>query len=159
MTIKKQFEPIIGFLESNSDKTVQEIMGAVLAMCESTRTNITSVFHPETGEVLAIYCYYHKQWEMVHVFEYGVKKSTSTGLNTMCKEGASHWNKQWKKSKLASDQILVDLLNGSIQQEQIFGIQRIIERDKFAIKETEVPGTKSMDEVIVELKARDLYPK
>jgi len=62
MATKKQFQPLMAFLESNKTKTVEEIMGAVLVMCESKRVQDTVVYDPDNGKVLAIFCYYHKQW-------------------------------------------------------------------------------------------------
>ena len=32
------------------------------------------------GNVIAIYCYYHKKWELVEHIEYGKKANTATGL-------------------------------------------------------------------------------
>ncbi len=129
--IKKQFQPLMTFLESNKTKPVEEIMGAVLVMCEGQQETV--IYDPDNGKVLAIFCYYHKQWELISDYEYGVKKSTTSGLNTMCKVGASHWSKQWKESTKREEEMLADVMSGKIQVEEMFGIKRQIERDKFTV--------------------------
>jgi len=154
MATKKQFQPLMNFLGSNKTKTVEEIMGAVLVMCESKRVQDTVIYDPDNGKALAIFCYYHKQWELISDYEYGVKKSTTSGLNTMCKVGASHWNKQWKESTRKEKEMLSDVMSGKIQVEQMVGIQRQIERGKFTIIPTEFRGPSDMEGIMKLIKVR-----
>ena len=85
------------------------------------------------GKVTHIYCYYHKKWEEVAVAEYGLKASTASGYNTMCKEGVSAWTKQQRVAKQARDQLLTQLSNGEIAIDDLVPAQDAIEADRNVI--------------------------
>jgi len=113
MSIKKPFAEIHQILIDNSDKNVSEIMHLLEPLMEAQvrdknhRTN-------ENGE-LEIFCYYHKQWEVVGEVEYGSKKNTATGYNTMCKIGVNNWTKQQREFKKAKAELLDAVMAGEIE--------------------------------------------
>ena len=85
----------------------------------------------DEGEVIAIYCYYHKKWELLTKVEYGSKKGTATGYNTMCKEGVSKWTKQQRVKKAQEAELLTKLSSGDLKVEDIASEQeRILEESK-----------------------------
>ena len=103
MTIKKQYVDLITFLEENKKETVESILKEAIQMCLS-KVNTKTHVKDTDGEVFAIFCYYHKQWELVSNVEYGKKANSTTGLNTMCKQGVRGWTRQQKLfSNLESD--------------------------------------------------------
>ena len=76
MTIKKQFEEVYAFLEANKNKKVATIFDDVVALMSSKSggSDIGKTFiKDDEGNVIGVYCYYHKKWEAVSVAEYGVK--------------------------------------------------------------------------------------
>ena len=118
MTIKKQYLEIISLLESNSDKKVKSVLAEIKALCESKTMSKTHL-RDENGDVRAIFCYYHKQWELIDDVEYGSKKSSTTGLNTMCKIGVKGWTKTQKLMKDLDSEILAKVMNDEIDAAEI----------------------------------------
>lgn len=111
--VKVSYQELITFLESNKNKKVSTLMPDILAMVTSKTTPKT--FHKdEEGEVTHIFCYYHKEWEDISLIPYGNKKSSSTGFNTMCKQGVSRWSKQQRIAKQATSTLLDKLSSGEI---------------------------------------------
>lgn len=118
MTIKKQYVDIVAFLEENKNKQVKTILQDIIDMTEAKVQTRTFVKDAD-GNVLAIYCYYHKQWELTSEVEYGNKKSSSTGLNTMCKLGVRGWTKQQSLLKKLDVDLLAEVIAGELATEDI----------------------------------------
>lgn len=95
----------------------------------------------------AIFCYYHKKWELVSETKYGVKNSSKTGLNTMCKVGTNKWNIQRKESIRAKSELLVQLMDNLIKQEDIKQLNDEIDRAKDQINLENYTGGYSLKEV------------
>jgi len=139
MTIKKAYIEIIELLEANENKKVSTILDEVRALCTAKRgggSEVGRTFHKnEDGETIAVFCYYFKRWMPTQVVDFGVKKNTASGLNTMCKEGNSLWTKQQRIAKNAKDQLLEDLSEGLITVEDLPARQEEIEEERNAIAE------------------------
>lgn len=122
MRVKKQFEEIFEVLEANKNKKVSTILPQLLELMQAkTAANST---YKQIGGVTYIFCYYHKQWEVVEGelndgVPYGAKKSTAHGYNTMCKEGTSAWTKANRTYKKAKKLLLDDVANGTIAAEEV----------------------------------------
>lgn len=71
------------------------------------------------GKLTAVFCYYHKRWELVDHIEYGNKSGTKTGLNTMCKEGVSAWTKANRAHNKLKDELLQKLFKGEVSNEEV----------------------------------------
>ena len=126
MTIKKQFVELNALLELNKNKKVSTILPQLIEIMsrKNNSSGQANTFHKtEDGEIVAIYCYYHKQWELVNKAEYGAKANTATGLNTMCKEGVSNWTKQQRTKKKAEVAMLTQLSSGELLPEEIVDAQ------------------------------------
>lgn len=85
----------------NQERKVKEIYLELIEMLEANKPTVYCL-KDQTGKVVAVWCYEHKQWEIVdpiagnRMFDYGVKKSnTVTGLNTMCKQGYREWQRKY----------------------------------------------------------------
>lgn len=111
MAIKKDFQALVDFLETNQSKKVSTILEQIREMC-SQQSTVTFKKDAE-GNVTEVFCYYHKRWELVSEHEYGKKASNkATGLNTMCKVGLNQWTKQQSTAKKAREQVLTRLASG-----------------------------------------------
>ena len=112
--IKKQYVELIELLEASKNKKVSTILEEVKALCEAKKGGSDGkTFEKDAdGNVTKVYCWYHKQWEDVAEVEYGNKKGTATGLNTMCKQGVSSWTKQQRIAKQARDEVLTRVASG-----------------------------------------------
>jgi hypothetical protein len=137
--IKKAFQAIVDFLENNLEATVTDIIGSVRDLAKSnpgggggTRA-APSVLRDELGGVVAILCSYHKRWELVSECDYGVKASSGTGLNVMCKEGGAHQSKQATEARKATAAIVADIQSGAIAVSDIPTVQVAIEAARVAI--------------------------
>ena len=122
MNIKKQYNDIHTFLVANQNKKVSTILEEIEMMMESKTKDTTSLYDVD-GNVVAIFCYYHKVWELVNDIEYGSKVNTKTGLNTMCKKGVSRWNKQQSTLKNIKSDILQDVAVGTVKPEEINALE------------------------------------
>lgn len=116
--VKKAYEEVIALLEANKNKKVATIMPQILELVTS-KTNSKTFKRNDNGEVTHIFCYYHKEWEALATIEYGAKASSSTGFNTMCKEGVSQWSKQQRVAKKSSASLLNSLADGTLALEDL----------------------------------------
>lgn len=155
MAIKKSYTDIIAFLQANENKKVSSIMDEIYSMAESKKQSTTSLFDDE-GNVVAIFCYYHKQWEIVSDVPYGSKKNTNTKLNTMCKVGTSMWTKKQRDFKKGEAELLENVANGNIQPSDIKGHKDDLEVQRLTIDVTDMPIGYSDDEILEELKLRGI---
>ena len=122
MNVKKQYEELAVFLEENKGKKVSTIMPELheLMQRKNNASGLANTFiKDDEDEVIAIYCYYHKMWELISKVEYGSKKGTATGYNTMCKHGVSKWTKQQRSKKADEALILTAVAKGELAVEDI----------------------------------------
>jgi hypothetical protein len=136
--IKKAFVELVALLEENSNKKVSTVMPQILELVTKSKNSGGSetgktFAKDEEGNVVAVYCYYHKAWELVANVEYGKKASTASGLNTMCKEGVSQWTKQNRAATKAKEDLLAKVSTGEIAVEDIGEAQERIEEDRKVI--------------------------
>jgi len=151
-TVKKQFEEIYTVLEENKNKKVSTILPQLIELM-SKKNNASGAANTfiknDDGDVVAIFCYYHKKWELVTDAEYGNKKGTATGLNTMCKEGVSKWTKQQRVKKQAEAELLTKVSSGELAVEDIAVEQaRILEESKTIIEREDGHGFDSAEEAL-----------
>ena len=130
MNIKKQFEEIYAILEENSNRKVSSVLPQLVELMsrKSNSSGQANTFiKDDDGNVVAIYCYYHKKWELLSEVEYGNKKGTATGYNTMCKEGVSNWTKQQRTKKKDESELLNKIATKEIQPEELGEHMRLIQ--------------------------------
>lgn len=151
-TVKKQFEEIYAVLEENKNKKVSTILPQLVELMQkkNNASGAANTFIKDNeGNVVAIFCYYHKKWELVTECEYGNKKGTATGLNTMCKEGVSKWTKQQRVKKAQEAELLTKVSSGELAVEDIAVEQaRILETSKEIIEREDGHGFDSAEEAI-----------
>lgn len=111
--VKKVYQPLVELLESNKGKKVSSLLPEIMELVQSKQVQ-KSFKTDEDGNVTHIFCYYHKLWEPVDQCEYGSKKNSSTGLNTMCKEGLSNWTKQQREFRKGKEAILDLVASGEL---------------------------------------------
>lgn len=116
MTVKKVYEEVVAFLEANKNKKVETIMPQLMVLVTSKQAQ-KNFITDEEGRVTHIFCYYHKMWEPVS--EYGSKKHSPSGYNSMCKIGVNQWTKQQRESKQAESKMLDDLSKGLLSPTDI----------------------------------------
>ena len=131
--IKKQFEEIHKFLVEHKDKKVESILPMLTQLMSSKNQERTYVADDE-GNIIAIYCYYHKRWELVDYIEYGRKASTATGYNSMCKEGVREWTRQQNEAKKQKEILLAKVATEQINTEQLTAELQKIEAERSKIK-------------------------
>jgi hypothetical protein len=121
MSIKKAYQSIVEFLKANKDSKVSTVLDQVieLASAKSGGRSTDNILRDAEGEVLAVFCYYHKRYEPVADCDYGVKKTSASGLNSMCKEGTSAWTKQQRVAKTANANLLDQVQEGVIETSDI----------------------------------------
>lgn len=137
-TIKKPFVELVEFLQENKDKKVSSILESVIAMAESKKKDST-VIKDADGNVVAIYCYYHKQWEILKDVPYGKKANSASGYNTMCKVGVSKWTKAQSTAKKEKEELLNSISEGEVEASELKGLMEEIEARRNSIDETDMP--------------------
>lgn len=130
--VKKAYIDIVELLEANSNKKVSTILPQILEMVTSKSTSgVGKTFKTDDeGNVTHIFCYYHKQWEAIDVAEYGKKKHSASGFNTMCKEGVSHWTKANRMATIAKESVLAQVASGELSGEDVAHELALIEEAK-----------------------------
>lgn len=129
--VKKAYLPLVELLQQNSNKKVETLLPEIMKLVESKQIQKAHKTD-DNGNVTHVFCYYHKKWEDVQECEYGSKKNTATGLNTMCKEGLSNWTKQQRDFKKSKAGLLDEVMQGTLAPTDIEAksIQLEQERDK-----------------------------
>jgi hypothetical protein len=147
-TIKKQFEPLADAI-ATADIS-EEIKSHLLSFCYAKTTDTTTLYHD--GELVAVYCYYHKQWERLTDHSYGVKKGTNTGLNTMCKVGVNQWTKQQSEASKSKTELLTDVATGRVSPTDLTSRLNEIENHRQRIDyPTNYVGYSTREEVLATL--------
>ena len=150
MAIKKAFQPIIAFLEENKGSKVSTILDGAIELASAKvggGRSAENVLRDDEGNVVAVFCYYHKRYEPVADVEYGKKATSSTGLNSMCKEGTSNWTKQQRVAKKAGEQMLNDVMDGKLAREDMQAAREEIDTAKnVVIPREDGIGFETMDE-------------
>jgi len=108
--IKKEYQQIVELLQANQGEKVKGVMPQILELC-TTKTKSNTLKYNDQGELTHVFCYYHKEWEAISEVDYGAKKNTKSGLNTMCKIGVSQWTKQQRVAKQAKEALLLAVAN------------------------------------------------
>lgn len=143
---------VLTILKENENKKVSSIIEMIEALQESTKSERSTTYIMDSNnEVFAIYCYYHKQWEIVSETEYGNKKSSKTGLNTMCKLGTNNWTKQQKNAKEEKSNLLEQLIEGKLTREDAEKSQLEIEQRRVSIDLSDSKGH-TQEEVLAMIK-------
>lgn len=160
-TIKKAFTDLIDLLEANKDKRVSTILPDVIELA-SAKTGAgggkASTFHRnEAGEVVAVRCFYHRLWMDPRVVDFGAKKTSASGLNSMCKEGVSNWTKQQAAAKKAESELLARVAAGEVKPADIAAEQERIAAAKAEVKPREDGyGFETLEECLADSEARGL---
>lgn len=129
--VKKVFVELNALLLANQDKLVSSIMPQILElMSAKNSSNGPASYKDEHGKVIAVFCYYHKKWELVSEHTYGAKVGTNTGLNSMCKLGVNAWTKQQREAKKAEAELLGKLSSGELKVEDLASAREEIEASK-----------------------------
>ena len=132
MTIKKQFVELVNLLESNKDKKVSTILDEIYSLVESKKKETTYILDQD-GNPFAIFCWYHKQWELLSEVEYGSKASHHSGYNIMCKIGVNKWTKQQSVVKNAKTALLDEVVAGKLTPKDVSSRVEEIENQRYSI--------------------------
>jgi len=148
MKTLNNYSSVVEFLEANKTKKVSTILEELLAFEIKSTSSRTTTSHYVEDNLIAIYCYYHKQWELVSEVEYGKKASSTTGLNSMCKIGVKKWTLQQKKIKMVNETILEMLTSGELLLEDLPTTKQSMIEDCKVIDDEDMPfGYQDLSEI------------
>lgn len=139
--IKKAFLPIVEALraamEADPKVKVASILGDIEALASAKSGagggKATTFHRDEAGNVVAVKCYYHSLWMDPRVAEFGEKKSSASGFNSMSKDGMSKWTKQNAAAKKAKEELLLKVQSGEIAADQIADQLAAIDAERSAV--------------------------
>ena len=124
VNVKKVFAEVFAVLDANKNKKVNTIMPQLVElMSKATNAVAETTRYDADGQLTHVFCYYHKVWEGTSECEYGSKKNTKSGLNTMCKIGVSNWTKQQRAKKKAESELLTKLATKEITVDDLPTLQ------------------------------------
>jgi len=127
MAIKKAYAEIVEVLQSNLSATVESVLPQILALASAKTGSgggkATTFHRNEAGDVVAVFCYYFKQWMDPRIAEFGAKSNSPTGFNSMCKEGVNKWTKQQREQKNAEAGLLEKVASGELAPSDIAAAQ------------------------------------
>lgn len=156
MPIKKSFAELVSYLEDNKNKKVDTLLPTIYELAtpktkaaKSSGKSSGISLKDSDGTVLAIKCWYFKRWMPIvgsDPVEFTPKKLTSTGYNSMCKEGNNLWSRQRSQYKKDNEQILQDVKAGDLPIDGISDRQVEATATYHAIQPTEL-GFETRDEV------------
>lgn len=151
--IKKAYTEIVDLLQANDDQLVADILPQVVALTSAKAggggSRATTFHRNEEGVIVGVKCYYYGLWMSPEVVDFGKKASSATGLNSMCKEGVSHWTKQQSVFNKARAALLDDVMNGAVQAEDLAAVTAELEEAKNAVVEREDDyGFASLEELL-----------
>lgn len=162
-TIKKAYTAIISVLsaaiEADENATIASVIDEVTALAAAKTGagggKATAFHRNEEGEVVAIKCYYHKLWMDPRVVDFGLKATSPTGLNNMCKDGVSKWTKQQRDVKAQEADLLGRVTSGDLAVEDIPAEQeRIAEEAKSITPREDEYGFETLEECLEDSAAR-----
>lgn len=163
--IKKAFLPIVEALraaiEADPKAKVSSVLGDIEALASAKSGagggKATTFHRDEAGNVVAIKCYYHGLWMDPRVAEFGEKKSSASGFNSMSKDGMSKWTKQNAAAKKAKEELLLKVQSGEVAADGIADQLKQIDADREAIIAREDGyGFATLEEVLQDSQARGL---
>ena len=158
MSIRKQFVPLMEFLEGNRGQKVSDLLPQITQIC-SAKSNRSGekvalfIGEGEKRKPVAILCWAFKRWMPLvgdNAVEFGSKANTATGLNTMCKEGTSWWTKNNREKKEAEADILKQVKAETLKPNQIDAAEAAVTK-KFSVRPESKLGFATKDEVIAYL--------
>lgn len=163
MSIKKVFNELNTLLSANQDKLVSELMPQLIELMSAKNasgSNGPTSYKDESGKVIAVFCYYHKKWELVADHEYGLKAGTTTGLNSMCKLGVNQWTKQQREFKKAQSELLTKLASGELEVSQLSEAQAELNvaKDSIVFAESYPTAFDSLDVLLDCLELQEVTP-
>ena len=150
-TIKKAYVAIVELLQANEDEAVSSILPQVIAIASAKAGGgggATTSHKDEAGNVIAVRCFYFGKWMDPAEVEFGKKASSSTGLNSMCKEGVSLWTKQQRAAKAAKEQLLTDVAAGIVESSDLTTLLQDIEDERNLVAEFEGVAYDTLEELL-----------
>lgn len=148
--VKKMYAEIHALLTENQNRKVKTVLPQLeelMAKKKNLSGQEKTFAKDDEGNVICVFCYYHKKWELLTDVEYGAKKGTSTGLNTMCKEGVSKWTKQQRVRKQDEANILTKLASGELEVTEIGSAKDdILEASKLIVPREDGHGFDTLED-------------
>lgn len=163
--IKKAFAPIIELLtnavEANPKVRVSDILEEVTGLASAKSGagggKATTFHRAEDGTVIGIKDYYFGLWFDPRVVEFGEKKSSASGYNSMSKEGTSLWTKQNSGAKKAQTELLAKVGTGEVAADQVTAeLQKIEDAKNAVIPREDGYGFATLEELLADSQARGL---
>ncbi len=152
MQIKKQFEELYAILDENKNRKVSTILPQLIELMSRKSAggaNGKTFIKNDDGEVVAIFCYYHKKWELLSEVEFGKKTNTASGYNTMCKEGVSAWTKANRAKKKAEDDVLAKVMAKQLAPEDVADyLEDLVAESKVIVPRADGLGFDTLEEVM-----------
>lgn len=157
-SIKKVFTEVHAFLQENAGKKVSSIMSEVEALMSAKQRGNTpgalrTAIKDANGATVGILDYFYKRWmPMVGpaAVEFGAKTGSSTGFNSMCKQGVNEWTKRQREAKEANTALLSKVVSGEVAPADIPAAQQLIEDTRKAVPETEL-GFATYEDIVAYL--------
>lgn len=140
--VKKAYQEVVNFLRENENVKVKTILDRVIEMCTAKSAGgvATASHRDENGNVVAIRCNFFERWFPTSHVEFGRKEGSSTGFNSMCKEGANAFSKQQREFRAAKEALLAQVAAGEVAPTEIQAKLEELEVARKSIPAFSIPG-------------------
>lgn len=116
---KKSYSNIVDYLEAKKGQLItDDIMQTIYSLTNQKNSQSSKAIYQD-DKLIAIYCWQHKQFELLDEVEYGLKASSSTGYNTFCKIAVRVWTTKQKMLKAVAVDVLKDVEAKKIDVKEI----------------------------------------
>lgn len=151
-TIKKAYQDLIALLENNADATVSDILPQAIALASAKTggggSHATTFHKDEDGNVIGVRCFYFKKWMNPNVVPFGAKKTSPTGLNSMCKEGVSNWTKQQREFAKGKEALLQAVASGDESADNIASRLEELEEARQTIVDSDLEMFDTLEDLL-----------
>jgi len=152
-TIKKAFQPIMSLLATTIGEVLtQEVYDEAVALtCAKTGnggSQATSFHKDDEGNVVAIRCSYFQEWFNPADVEFGLKASSASGFNPMCKAAVSAWTKQQADFKRAKESLLEEVAAGNVAATDITAHIEELEEARTSTAAHDFTGYASLEDIL-----------
>ena len=152
-TIKKAFQPIMSLLAASIGAVVTDELYAQAEALTAAKTGnggsqATSFSRDDEGNIVGIRCSYFGQWFKPSEVEFGLKASSASGHNPMCKAAVSAWTKQQADFKKAKEALLDQVTSGDVTPDEIPAHIEALEEARTAIAEHDFIGYDSLEDLL-----------
>lgn len=135
-TLRPLYEELLNIVNTTPDMPASKVLVKLTPYIrkksgKGSRSGKLAVYDQATGLPRALFCTYHKKWELVPAAHYTKKSTSPTGYATACAEGTLYRRKQLADHRRSLAHLMNQITDGLITQAELKAAN---ERDNLLLK-------------------------